>query len=174
LPIVTPHHILLRYRNHGDLMDKAVPMIREASAQGDPVVIIVPDTESRIWVQHLDTLDVLEDSGSIRLLVYPVNLRGWAWGVRAAFTAGQRALEERLEGHGRPVLVLVRLPDVLLLVGELQGVQEVEDVLDNLSLLGTVVCAYHETLAMPAALKRRHEPAPKTATAKAAPALAPA
>jgi len=153
-------------------MDRAVPLLEKASAEGRPVVIVIPDTEGRIWVQHLDGLDVLQESGSIRLMVYPVNLRGWAWGMRAAFVAAQRALEERLEVGGKEVLLLVRLPDVLLLTGEVQGVQEVEDVLDNASLLGTVVCAYHETLSLPAAIKSRHSALPKGATPKGKAVLA--
>lgn len=166
-------HWMLRYKNHGDLMDRAVPMIGEATAAGNPVVIMVPESESRIWVQHLDSLDILENNGSIRLMVYPVNLRGWVWGLRAAFVGAQRMLEERLEAGGREVLVIVRLPDVLLLTGELQGVQEVEDVLTNMALLGPVVCAYHESLALPADIKERHHKVakpraiPKTALAAA-------
>ena len=137
-------------------MDRTVPLITEASRAGQPVIIVVPDQEAKVWVQHLDSLENLPSGASIRLLIYPVNLRGWTWGVRAAFVAAQRSLEERLEGGGRDVLVVVRLPDVLLLVGESRGVAEVEQILANLTLLGTVVCAYHESLVVPRDVAERH------------------
>ena len=149
-------HQMLRYSSHADLVKRAGPIITNAASKGRPVVVVVPDNEGKFWIEKLNDMDILSSGRSVRILVYPVNLQGWAWGLRTAYVAGQRALEERLEVGGQDVLVIIRLPDVLLLIGERQGMEEVEKVLAGIATIGTVVCAYHKTLTLPGTVESQH------------------
>jgi len=152
-------HLILRYSNHKDLLAQAGPLLQAAAKQQRPGIVVIPESETHLWLEHMNAHDLLSEGSSVRLLVYPMNMRGWAWGVRAAYVATQRALQDRLEGGSREVLVIVRLPDVLWLIGEKQGMEDVEKILSDIATIGTVVCAYKNEMTVPAEIASMHQPA---------------